>query len=287
MTIYNIQVISSTGFPYYNKFIKELPKGIKLYLRFFDFTQNLGNQEDLDQSSSFELTAGLISALFEFSKSLDKRIKMLEFKSKKDSHNAASIGPRTKYTGDVLITTQTETYLFHKSVREKVRLIYENIIKPKIPVESAPNLSDQEEELIERILADRDARDHLSKKLPQLRAEADKFLDGMGSYGLEGICIMSFDLSPIITFGDKYSFKDIEIILRNIGGIPQIDPLEWKYRQSFFEDASVWVYVINSGIGVTVEGLFEPFFYVLMTDPQSYMGEFPSKLTQSFNLILD
>ncbi len=39
MTIYNISIITSTGFPYYEKKIKNLPKGIKLFQRFFDFTE--------------------------------------------------------------------------------------------------------------------------------------------------------------------------------------------------------------------------------------------------------
>ena len=79
---------------------------------------------------------------------------------------------------------------------------------------------------------------------------------------------------------------DIEIILRNIGEIPGIAPMEWKYRQSFYNENLVWIYIINSGVGVTVEGLFEPYFYLLFADAQSYLGEFPLKLTTRFNLVL-
>ncbi len=39
MTIYNISIITSTGFPYYYKEIKKLPVKIKLYQRFYDFTE--------------------------------------------------------------------------------------------------------------------------------------------------------------------------------------------------------------------------------------------------------
>ena len=93
-------------------------------------------------------------------------------------------------------------------------------------------------------------------------------------------------LSPIAVFGDKYTINDIEIILRNLGEIPQIDPLEWKFRQSFYKENQIWVYLINSSVGVTVEGLFEPYFYLLFTASDSYLGEFPGKLTNEFNDIL-
>ena len=108
----------------------------------------------------------------------------------------------------------------------------------------------------------------------------------MGRYGLFNIVITSFDLSPIAVFGDKHTINDIELILRNLGEIPEIEPLEWKFRQSFYKEDQAWVYLINSSIGVTVEGLFEPYFYLLFTSSDSYLGEFPAKLANSFNNIL-
>jgi len=109
----------------------------------------------------------------------------------------------------------------------------------------------------------------------------------MKDYGLWGICITSFDLSPIVAYGKKYSLKHVNEILRHISYIPEIDPLEWIYRQSFFSDEQIQVCLIKSGIGPTVEeSLFEPYFYLLFADPQSYFGEFPAKLTTAFNSIL-
>ena len=81
MTIYSISVITSTGYPYFFKEIKAAPKGIKLYQRFFDFTESLITSQDPMSSPSFELNAGLISALFGFAKNMDKEIRTLEFKS--------------------------------------------------------------------------------------------------------------------------------------------------------------------------------------------------------------
>jgi hypothetical protein len=74
--------------------------------------------------------------------------------------------------------------------------------------------------------------------------------------------------------------------LRKIGVIPEISPLEWIYRQSYISDEQIWVYVIKSGVGPTIHGLFEPYFYLLFADPQSYLGEFPGKLAAKFNQVL-
>ncbi|MHA1293342.1 MAG: hypothetical protein ACTSQJ_11825 [Promethearchaeota archaeon] len=287
MTIYSLSVITSTGYPYYNVVIKNLPKGIKLFLRFFDFTQerNIIHGEPRNNTATFELNAGLISALFEFARNMDKKIRSLEFISRKDDENIEQLKINSKYTGDVLITTQTETYLFHQSINEKIKLIYDNLIRPKIPLESADRITNREEEKIIDILTDAKAKDHVFNNKEEIRLLATDFLSEMGEYGLEGISIMSFDLSPITAFG-KYSYKEIEVILRNIGGIPIIEPLEWKYRQSFLKGNQVWVYIINSGIGVTVEGLFEPYFYLLFADPQSYLADFPARLAREFNLVL-
>jgi len=287
VTIYTFSVITSTGYPYYDLHIKNLPKGIKLYLRFFDFTEkSLKPNISLESGKSFELNAGLISALFEFARNMDKKIKNLEFKSRTDDPLENLTSKHRTYRGDVLITTQTETYLLHKSIRQKVRLIYDAVISAKIPLDSSGDITNAEEKKIIEILTDKQARNRVQDNSGNIRMSSNTFLEEMKDYGLEGICITSFDLSPIMVLGEKYSFKDIEIILRNIGAIPIIDPLEWKYRQSFFKGSQVWVYLINSGIGVTVDGLFEPYFYLLFADPQSYLGEFPANLASEFNMIL-
>jgi len=285
MTIYTISIITSTGYPYYNLNIKNLPKGIKLYLRFLDYTQSHIIQE-LDRVASFELNAGLISALFEFAKNMDKKINTLEFKSRSEEDLKVLLNQRQKYEGDVLITCQSETYLLNASVQQKIDLIYDAIISSKIPLESADRIRLKEEEKIIEILTDKAARNHVLNNQDSLRNLSKTFLKAMGEYGLEGICITSFDLSPIMAFGEKHAFKDIEEILRNIGEIPVVDALEWKYRQSFHKREQVWVYIVNSGIGITVDGLFEPYFYLLFADPQSYLADFPARLTQDFNMVL-
>ncbi|MHA1146903.1 MAG: hypothetical protein ACTSR8_01515 [Promethearchaeota archaeon] len=284
MTIYTFSVITSTGYPYYNLNIRELPKGIKLYLRFFDFTKIRDNRIKRDGTKSFELNAGLISALFEFAKNMDKKIDILEFTSRTEKSSIENLS--RKFSGDVIITAQTESYLLANSVKQKVNVIYKNIISPKIPLDTANSISVQEEQKIIDILTDAKAREHIENSQKELKILAEDFLKMMEQYGLEGICITSCDLSPLVVYGKKYLFEDIEVILRNIGMIPVIEPLEWKYRQSFQKGNQVWVYLINSGIGVTVDGVFQPYFYLLFANPESYLAEFPFKLTSEFNIIL-
>jgi hypothetical protein len=288
MTIYELSIISTTGFPYFNKIIKPIPEGVKIFLRFFDFSADKSIIHDqLDPESKFDLTAGLISALFEFARNIDKKIVRLEFKAKKSDSSPKKIKEKIHNNGDVLVTAQTESFLLHNSVKEKIRLIYNHFINAKIPLDSADSIIENEENKIIDILTDSKARQSISNHQSELKHAANDFMSEMKDYGLWGICITSFDLSPIITYGKKYSLKHVNEILRHIGYIPEIDPFEWIYRQSFFSEEQIQVCFIKSGIGPTIEGsLFEPYFYLLFADPQSYFGEFPTKLTTKFNSIL-
>jgi hypothetical protein len=288
MTIYNISIITSTGFPYFHKKLKNLPEGIKLYQRFFDFTEDRYRDHDLlDPTSSFELNAGLVSALFEFAKNIDKKILTLEFKSiKQNNLSQKNSQDENKYKGDALITLQTETYLLHKSIKQKINLVYNTVISSKIPLETAYSISNEEEQRITEILTDQKANNRINKNRTELEKMANNLIIEMGKYGLYNVVITSFDLSPLMVLGNKYSFEDIEIILRNLGEVPDIDPMEWEFRQSFHEDGQVWVYIINSGVGVTAENIFQPYFYLLFAAPESYFGDFPAKLMAKFNGII-
>jgi len=284
MTFYELSVITNTGYPYYNLKLKHPPNGAKILLRFFDFTHSNSEQvSKLDPVSSFELNAGLVSALFEFARSIDKKIENLEFRSSKKE---VLENNDWNYEGDVLITTQTEPYLLHKSVKAKMQLIYDNVIANKVPLDSALEILQNEVDTIIEILTDLEAKKRITANEIEIDRLANEFLTEMNSYGLHGICITSFDLSPLTVYGNKYSLNDVDAILRNIGIFPNIVPLEWIYRQSYILDEQIWVYIIKSGVGPTINGLFEPYFYLLFADPQSYLGEFPGKLTTKFNQIL-
>ena len=284
MTFYELSVITNTGYPYYNLKLKIPVNGASILLRFFDFTgSNSEKVTKLDPISSFELNAGLVSALFEFARNIDKKIENLEFRS---SNKSVLENNDWKYEGDVLITTQSEPYLLHKSVKAKIKLIYDTVIATKLPLDSALEMLQNEVDIIIEILTDGEARKRIKLNENEIDRVATEFLTEMNSYGLHGICITSFDLSPITVYGNKYSLNDVDAILRNIGVFPNILPLEWIYRQSHILNEQIWVYIIKSGVGPTIDGLFEPYFYLLFADPQSYLGEFPGKLATKFNQIL-
>ena len=282
MTIYELSVITNSGFPYYHLKLQNPPKGVRLYLRFFDFSKsNARNDIKLDSKDNFDLNAGLVSALYEFARSINKEIEILEFISKKEDESNESL-----YEGDVLITAQTEGYLLHKSISEKIKLIYNNIIKTKIPLATAQEILQNEEDQIINYLNDSEARSRIDLNKKKLETVAKSLLNDMKNYGLNSICICSFDLSPLILISEKYSMEEINVILRNIGIFPEINPLEWIYRQSYIKNKPIWVYIIKSGVGPNIDGLSQTYFYLLIAEPQSYLGEFPGKLTSLFNQVL-
>ena len=282
MTIYELSVITNSGFPYYHLKLQNPPKGVRLYLRFFDFSKsNARNDIKLDSKDNFDLNAGLVSALYEFARSINKKIEILEFISKKEEENNKPLNE-----GDVLITAQTEGFLLHKSISEKIKLIYNDVIKLKIPLATAQEILQNEEDQIINYLNDSEARLRIKSNKKKLETLAKSLLNEMKNYGLNSICICSFDLSPLILIGEKYSMEEINIILRNIGIFPEIKPLDWIYRQSYINNKPIWVYITKSGVGPNIDGLSQPYFYLLIAEPQSYLGEFPGKLTLLFDQVL-
>jgi hypothetical protein len=290
MTTYDITIISTTGFPYFTKLIKEIPENVRVYLRFFDFSHEV--EEELEIEGMFELTAGLVSAMFEFSRTINKKIFMLEFQSKieqKEKQNIDGKDAEGNTISETLITCSSEKYLIYDSLREKIKLIYNTIVIPKIPLMIADPLLTPEIDRIVEIIDDVKARNNFLKFQEDIKNTSKELLAEMTNHGLEDICISTFDLSPIETLGDKYSLEDIEEILRNLPQISEIPPSEWIYRQSSYKKKEIWVYIGNSGVGITEEHLgekiFEPYYYLLISKFESYLGDFPAKLTQKFNEI--
>ncbi|TFG00512.1 MAG: hypothetical protein EU541_02095 [Promethearchaeota archaeon] len=286
MTIYEFTVISVHGYPYYNKIINPIPSGIKVFLRFFDFSQKDDNITQEREGFKFDLKAGLISALYNFSSQINQKIDVLEFHSK--TINDQNERKENNYQGNVLMSVTTEPFLFHSQVQKKMALIYDSFIASKIPLDEGNQLLYREQTEIIDILTDVKAKNHLSKNNDKIQFIATHHLDDMKNYGLKAIVLTSFDLTPLLCFANDNIFclEDIIQILRNVGNIPDIEPFDWKYRQSFYNDNSMWVYLINSGVGIKVMNLFENYYYLLITDPNAYLGEFPAKLTSEFNNIL-
>ncbi|MFX1275468.1 MAG: hypothetical protein ACFFBP_23220 [Promethearchaeota archaeon] len=289
MTIYEFNIITTTGFPYYGLKINETPDGVRIFLRFFDFSKEKGGEELIDPDSKFELTAGLISAIFEFSRAIDRKIYMLEFQSEGDNDkNNEDLFNGT--ISDTLITCSSETFLSQKSIRDKIELIYNTIIEPKLPLMTAEELLTPEIDMIKNILNDKKARDYIDDHIEKITDATEDFLIEMNSYGLEGICILSFDLSLIQVFGEKFTLENVKDMLRNTSQVADIPVFGLKHRIVNYKGEDIWLYVINSGIGVTEkysgEELFEPYYYLLICKSESYLGDFPNKLMNKFREIL-
>ncbi len=288
MTIYSLQVITTTGYPYYNLEIEPQPEGVPLFLRFFDFsTQEFNHENEFNPIECFELTSGFVSAIFEFARLLDKNLKVLEFiplrKNIKGSKKSQEKQIK-KHSGNVLITCQTETYLNGKAVKQKIQMIFDWVIQNKIPLGPEKKINPDEKERIMRILTDAKAKEQIEAKKNKLKKIFNDFLNEMKVYGLEGLCVTSFDLSPIISFG--IDFKSVEALLRNLGDIPDVETLQWKYRESTIEDLRKWVYIVNSGVGPSEESIFMPYYYILFASPESFLGESPGILASKINNVL-
>jgi len=289
MTIYEFNVITTTGIPYYAVKINEIPGGVRMFLRFFDFSKEKGGEDLFDPESKFELTAGLISAIFEFSRAIDRKMYMLEFKSEGDADANDDFmldGP----ISDTLITCLSETFLNQKAIREKIELIYKALIEPKTPLMIAAELLTPEEDAIKNILNDKTAREYLQDHLEKITNEAENYLIEMSSYGLEEICILTFDLSLIQIFGVKYSINEVKDILRGMSQVPEIPDFGLKHRIVNYNGEDIWLYIINSGVGVIEkylgEEIFEPYYYLIISKSDSYLGDLLTNLMNKFNEIL-
>lgn len=293
MTIYDFSVISTTGYPFFYITLEEEPPGIDLRLLFFHF-----HREDYNPASkpenTFELNAGLISALYEFAKLLDQPIDFLQFKKTKLAEASESFkldnANDPEYDMDeaeigTLITTRCDVYNRQENIGKKINRIFEAYFRNKHPLGPDKSMASGEVEKIKEILENKQAHKLVSQHKDDLKKSCEGFLEEMRQYGLLGIIICAFDMSPLSSYG--LEDDQVEEIMRNLGEIPEVDTYNWKYRQSRFGETRVWAFIVNSGCGVTVEGLFEHFYYFLISQPGSFLGEVPSKLYQMINNILD
>ncbi|MHA1733276.1 MAG: hypothetical protein ACTSU5_15115 [Promethearchaeota archaeon] len=292
MTIYDFSVISTTGYPFYYLKLSEEPEDTDLRLLFFHY-----HREDfrpgVKPESTFELNAGLISALYEFAKLLDQPIDFLQFKKvtvevreskdKLDSGNSSEFDPESDI--GTIITTRCDVYNRQQNVKEKVDLIFEKFFRDKHPLGPDKELSTADKEKIRGILANDLAKARIRENEGELDQKSEEFLSEMRAYGLIGLLVCAFDMSILRVWGLQQ--EDAETILRNLGEIPHVDTYNWKYRQSKFRDTRVWAFIVNSGCGVEVEGHFQHFHYFLISQPGSFLGEVPAKLYQMYNDILD
>lgn len=265
------------------------PEAIDLNLLFFNFqTKSVVNESQ--PQDSFELNAGLISALYEFAKLLNRPIQYLKFKKVRPSSGATTVDDfllpaREEELVGTLITTRCDTYNLRSHVRAKIRLVYDSFVQSKLPLGPTSVISPEEEESIARILSDDAARAIIRQNRTLLDEKCSNFLEEMKIYGLLGVVICSFDMTPIHSWG--FSLEETEQVLRNIDEIPLVDTYSWKYRQTNLEGTKLWAFIVNSGVGITIEGQFQEFNYVLISQPGSFLGEVPAKFYEMVNAVID
>jgi hypothetical protein len=277
---YHFSILTSTGYPFYYKKILEEPEDVSLNMRFYNFVNEIiGACERSEQS--FELQAGLVSALYEFAKVLGYPIELLKYKSQAEAVIENSLQPvEIPENSDVLVTARSESFLIPKHFEAKINLIYNHVIKRQLPLGPERRITDSEEKFIIEMMSDASARERISKHKAELDNVAGEIIKEYQSYGLESLLITTFDGFPIVTYNIEHEAACN--LLRSLGIIPAAKEYQWNYRSA----SQKGFFVINSGCGPTVNDVFMPYCYILITNEGSFLGDSPTTIYQKINHIL-
>lgn len=292
--IYTFSIITSTGYPFYFKEIHQIPKGVDLHLRFYDFC-NLAHNVNFVEG--FELFAGLISALNEFSGLLGQKLELLKFNAMKSDEDSLKqngnrivknplisieIAPGT----DAIINCQNERFLSPISIQAKINLIFNRIIEKKLPLGMDQTITEEEEQYITDVLDDTFAKKKIELVKKDLNIACDMLLNDYKQYGLEALAITTFDFTPIEAF--NISKDQLLDFLRNMGKLPEVNTYNWKTDSAYIDENNQKIlYIVNSGVGVTVDKIFMPYYYLLIANPESYLAEIPRNIYAILNSIID
>ncbi len=285
--MYAISIISTTGIPFSTIMIQKEPQDVDLAMHFFTFSLPLGEM----CPGSFELEAGLISALYEFSRCVDQPIETLKFRHL-GKINKELIGDHIVYknkhitieypsNSDILITTRSENFINRTALEAKIIVIYSEILRKYTPIGPERELTPQDQQTIIDILINKDQIDLLKKRENELKEKIKNLLGGYKQYGLESIVICGFDLQPIFL-----GIEDSALILsmmRDIETFPYVEPFEWRYRTSFVKGTEYWIYIVNSGLALDSHGIKMNYYYMLITKEGSFLGESPYKILTELN----
>ncbi|GAB4305045.1 MAG: hypothetical protein Kow0069_00280 [Promethearchaeota archaeon] len=290
MTCFDLSIMTTTGYPFRFFSLADEPKNVELRLLFFQFPEGAKGDEGC-QSSVFELYAGLVSALYEFARLLERPIDYLQFKSLEHPlTDTAAVAPMSPMAFEVatLFTTRCDVYNLRSNVKAKTRLIYEKYVEKLVPLGPDSVLTLEEETRVREIMINQDAKRVVEVRSKELDQVVTGFLGDMQNYGLFGAVLAAFDMTPLRSWG--LSVDQAEEVLRNLREVPDVEAFSWKYRQSWYgsggQVTKVWVFIVNSGVGVTVEGQFQEYYYLLISHPGSFLGEIPAKFYEVVNEVL-
>ena len=288
--MYAISIISTSGIPFSTIMIQKEPQDIDLAMHFFTFSLPLGEM----CPGSFELEAGLMSALYEFSRCVDQPIETLKFRhvgkinkevsEDKIIYKNKHITIEYPVNSDILITTRNEKFINRTALEAKIIVIYSELLRKYTPIGPERELSPQDQQNIIDILINKDQIDLLKKRESNLKEKIKTILETYKQYGLESIVICGFDLQPIFL-----GIEDADLILsmmRDIETFPFVEPFEWRYRTSFVKGTEYWIYIVNSGLAVDSHNIKMNYYYMLITKEGSFLGETPYKILTEINEIL-
>lgn len=280
--IYGISIITTTGYPYYNKDYAIEPRNTMLKNLFFNYSKI---RTQSTQETEFDLIAGLVSALFNFSFAQNRTIDELIYSRPEFEVEDLLDGETTMDTTvGTLITVRCESYSIKTAVKRKLDYIHEKMIAALEPLNEKTNLAPSEEKLIHEILLSVPSKQLIRGHSKDLDTYLKKFIATNQTYGIRAVAITSSDLTILKTVG--ITDENFQKVLRAVE-CPEVEPLTWKFRQAWAENnEGVTLVFINSAYNVTTETLQEPIYYLLLCDAYSALGDLPRSLFMDLNNIL-
>ena len=280
--IYGFSVITTTGFPYFNKDFAIEPKNTALKFLFFDYSKNM---IQTTHESEFDLIAGLISALFQFSSAQNRPMNELLYSRPEFLVENLLDGQEKATETGTLMTVRCEYYSIKAAVKRKLDYIYEKMIKPLEPLSDKSKLAPSEEKTIQEILLNMPSKQLIRSHSKDLDPYLKNFIKENKSYGIKAAAIASSDLSLLKTTG--ITDEELQKLLRVVE-CPEVEPLTWKFRQAWTSDnQQVTLVFVNSALNVELDTLQESLYYIILCDAYSAIGELPRRLFLEINRILE
>ncbi|MHA1996646.1 MAG: hypothetical protein ACTSU9_00920 [Promethearchaeota archaeon] len=280
--IFGISIITTTGFPYYAKDYVLEPKNIPLKMLFFDYSKKLIQS---GEDSQFELMAGLIAAIFNFSNALNNKIgELVYYKPEYEVENLLDGQDSNRETG-TLMMVRCESYCLKNAIRNKLDFIYKKIIEPLEPLSDRSRLAPSEKEEIQSLILNMPSKQLIRSHSKELEKYLKDFIKNNKKYGVEAVIIATDDLMPLKAV--NITGDEARALFRTLGQIPEVTPLAWKFRQAWTTDnVQVSLVFINSAFNVEFETLQQPLQYIIVCGENAALGELPRQLYLDINDIL-
>ena len=75
-------------------------------------------------------------------------------------------------------------------------------------------------------------------------------------------------------------------ILREIGPLPNPKAYQWLFRTSRLNNQEKGIFIINCGVGPSIEDIVMPYFIILITVEAAFLGDSPTTIYQKINACL-